>query len=61
MHNYKFGKYNDTPDGKRFFTYRSMKCDSDAQAELSARNYCDHNGLDGVIIRRTEAEWYVQP
>jgi len=61
MINYKFGTYEDTPDWKRFVTHVSMKCDSDAQAELNARNYCSHNNLDGITIRRGDAEWYVQP
>jgi len=61
MLNYKFGTYEDTPGWKRFVTHHSMTCDSDAQAEINARNFCVYNGLDGIIIRRGGAEWYVQP
>jgi len=68
---YKFGTYIDTPDGKKFRTITSAKSDSDAQAELTAKQFgeypedydlTDMNGdpLIGLHIRRAGQEWFTK-
>ena len=59
MTNYKIGTFNETVDGKAFVVLKTAKFDSDAQAELNARHIAEDNGLDGVHIKRGDAEWYV--
>lgn len=59
--NYTFGQYIDNGDGRRFSVLFKKKCDGDAQAELNARNFAQFNNLDGITIRRGDAEWFVQP
>ena len=61
MLTYKFGTRKETVDGKVFDLKFKKKCDSDAQAELHARNFAMHNKIDGVIIQRGDVEWFVQP
>lgn len=58
VRSYKFGTYSETVDGKKWAQSFSQKCDSDAQAELEARNYCAETETDAVYIRRAGAEWY---
>jgi len=60
MITYKFGQYQETCDGRKFNVLFSKKCDSDAQAELNARNFSNNNHLNGIIIRRGDVEWFVQ-
>jgi hypothetical protein len=58
MITYKFGTLTETPNGKKWSHTFTRRCDSDAQAELEARNHCQKNRLDGLYIRRGDVEWY---
>ena len=59
MKTYKFGTYSETVDGKNFDMIASVKCDSDAQAELVARHKMEDGNLNGIYIQRGNVEWFI--
>lgn len=70
MTKYEFGTYDETPEGKVFRVIATAKCDSDAQAELTARQIGDRpeeydiTDMDGdelasLFVRRGDASWSV--
>jgi hypothetical protein len=61
MNTYKIGSYSETVEGRAFKVMWTGKCDSDAQAEATARRLAEYNGIDGLHIQRGDVEWYVQP
>ena len=67
---YEFGTMIETVDGKEFHIIAQETCDSDAQAELTARQIgeepekfditdIDGNPLASLLIRRDDATWAV--
>jgi hypothetical protein len=57
---YTFGRYNETPEGKKFEKLGGGKFDSDAQAEMNARRFSESRSGASIYIRRADAEWSVR-
>ena len=55
---YTIGEYAESANGKIFIAIKTVKCDSDSQAEHEARRVCEDTGEAGYTIQRGNVEWY---
>jgi len=60
MISYIFGRYSDEYGERTFEQVARYDCDSDAQAEHTARRICEDTGDLGLTIRRGDVEWFTR-
>lgn len=55
---YVFGNYIESVDGKIWHQSSRARCDCDAQAELTAQEFCYGKDVNGIYIKRGGVEWF---